>query len=58
VNGNAPLVNPKHLEEMTPAQVADHLTKGSLESLRRYAGRPDLLLKEHPHRDFRNPPKK
>jgi len=44
------------LEELTPDEQADRLTKAMVESGNRYGGNPELLLQEHPHRDFRNPP--
>jgi hypothetical protein len=46
------------LSKLSPQQLAQHLSKLAVESLIRYGGNPDLLLKENPHRDFRNPPKK
>ena len=31
---------------------AEEVMQSGLESLRRYGGNPELLLKENPHRDF------
>ncbi|HWC98571.1 MAG TPA: hypothetical protein VG456_17545 [Candidatus Sulfopaludibacter sp.] len=42
------------LEQMTPDEQADYLHQKGIESGNRYAGNPELLLKEHPHRNFRN----
>jgi hypothetical protein len=47
--------NPKTLEEMTTEEMADFLHQKGMESGNRYGGNPELLLKEQPHRDFRNP---
>jgi len=46
------------LAAMTPEEQADYLHEMGIASGNRYAGNPELLLKEQPHRDFRNPPKK
>lgn len=34
-------------------KLADHTVQQGIENLKRYAGHPDLLMKEHPHRDLR-----
>ena len=39
---------------MTLKEQANYLGRLTQAAVARYAGRPDLLLKENPHRDFRN----
>lgn len=48
---NIPLAKP--LEQMTPEEQADYIHRMGIASLERYAGRPELLMEECPHRDFR-----
>jgi hypothetical protein len=43
----------KPLDEMTPQEQSEYLHRRGLESGNRYAGKPELLIKEQPHRDFR-----
>jgi hypothetical protein len=47
-----PELPPEQVAQMSPKETADYLARVCLASLNRYKGRPDLLLKENPHRDF------
>jgi hypothetical protein len=47
---------PNEKETPKPKHWMDEVVKTGLESIQRYGGNPDLLLKEHPELDFRNPP--
>jgi hypothetical protein len=44
---------PDVLRNMTPSEQANYFAACGGASLSRYAGRPDLLMEEHPRRDFR-----
>jgi hypothetical protein len=48
-------VSREEFEKMSWPEQADYLAKAALASGNRYGGRPDLLMKEHPARDFRKP---
>jgi hypothetical protein len=57
-NSTPPPIRTPHLTEeeearMSLAEIADHVGKQMQESVARYAGNPELLMKEHPRRDFR-----
>ena len=41
---------------MSPEEQSDRIHLLGIASGNRYRGNPDLLLGEHPHRNFTNPP--
>jgi hypothetical protein len=47
-----PALSPEQVEKLSADEVADYLSDRGLSNLNRYAGRPDLLIQENPHRDF------
>jgi hypothetical protein len=57
---NAPPLHPKisrkQLAKMSPREQAEHAQRVAIQAIKRYGGNPELLLKEHPELDFRNPP--
>ena len=52
-----PMVPEEELEKMSAEEFADYGEKLAMSAIARYAGRPELMLAENPHLNFRNPPK-